>query len=217
MRSYTASELAYLQERGGVVSKGLLWVVARNRKTNAVETIGLWTGDDDQMFNIGGELRTYFGAGQIMGLDPISMSVGLVVRSQRVRLVSFSPQARQMILEYDVGLAAAEIHRAFFYADTGAMVAEPRRLWKGFVDKAPLPTAPIDGETPAEITLVSSARALTKGLTLTHSDKVQRLRGGDRFLKYATVAGVVRSPWGATMPAETQPKPAPAPRPGRGR
>lgn len=209
MRSYTASELAYLQGRGGIIAKSLLWVSARNRATNAIETLGLWSGDDDQIFNIGGEVRTYYGAGHIIGLDPISMSVGLVVRSQRIRLTSFSPQVRQMVLQYDVGLAPAEIHRAIFYPSTGALVADPQRLWKGFIDKTPLPTAPIDGEAPAEVTLVSAARALTKALTLTHSDQVQRLRGGDRLLKYATISGVVRSPWGATMPQETAPKPAP--------
>lgn len=210
MRSYTAAEQAYLQNRAaGKVVKGLIWFSARNRGTNAIETIGLWTGDDDQSFVIEGETRVYFGAGQIIGIDPIGMSVGLVVRSQRIRLVSFSAQVRQMIQEYDVGLAEVEIHRALFHADTRALVAAPHRIWKGFVDKAPLPTAPIDGDEPAEITLVSAARALTKGLTLTNSDSVQRQRGGDRFLKYATIAGVVRSPWGASMPQEPQPTPRP--------
>lgn len=209
MREYDAAELAYLQNRSGYIAKALLWFSARNRSTNAVETLGLWTGDDDQIFNIGGELRTYFGAGQIVGVDPIAMSVGLVVRSQRIRLVSFSSAAQQLLLGYDLGLAPAQIHRAMFYPDTGGLVAEPRRVWKGFVDKAPLPTAEIDGEAPAEVVLVSAARALTRGLTLTLSDKVQKLRGGDRFLKYSTVSGVVRSPWGASMPAEPQPKPAP--------
>lgn len=209
MRSYSVADLTYLQARADVVAKALLWFSARNRTTNAIQTFGLWTGDDDQIFNIGGDVRTYYGAGHIIGLDPIGMSVGLVVRSQRVRLVSFSAQAQQMVLEYDLGLAPVEIHRAFLDTSSGALIDEPRRVWKGFVDRAPLPTAPIDGEAPAEFTLVSAARALTKGLTLTHSDKVQRQRGGDRFLRYATISGVVRSPWGATMPQEPQPKPAP--------
>lgn len=209
MRSYSAPELTYLQNRSGYIAKALLWFSARNRATNAVETLGVWTGDDDQAFSIGGVTRTYFGAGAVIGLDPLSYSVGLNVRSQRVRLPSFSPQAQQLILGYDVGLAPAEIHRALFYPESGQLVAEPRRLWKGFVDKAPLPTAAIDGEAPAELVLVSSARALTQGLTLTHSDATQQLRGGDRFLKYATIGGVVKTPWGTTMPAEPQPTPAP--------
>lgn len=218
MRSYTAAELAVLQSRGPHVAKGLLWVSARNRTTDAIETIGLWNGDDDQSFTINGENRVYFGASQIMGLDPIAMSVGLVIRSQRIRLVSFSPQVRQMVLQYDVGMARAEIHRAMFYADTRALVAEPRRVWKGFVDKIPLPTAALDGEAPAELQLVSAARALTKGLTLTYSHKVLRQRApDDDFLKYATISGVVRSPWGTTMPAENQPRPAPSPTNGGGR
>lgn len=209
MRSYSAPELTYLQNRMGYIAKALLWFSARNRATNAVETMGIWTGDDDQVFSIGGVTRTYFGAGAVIGLDPLAYSVGLNVRSQRVRIPSFSPEAQQLILGYDVGLAPAEIHRALFYPESGLLVAEPRRIWKGFVDKAPLPTAAIDGEAPAEVVLVSSARALTQSLTLTHSDAAQQLRGGDRFLKYAAIGGVVKTPWGTTMPAEPQPTPAP--------
>jgi len=211
MRSYSPAELTYLQSREGYVAKALLWFEARNRSTDAVETMGLWTGDDDAIFSIGGDLRTYLGAGNIVGVDPIIMSTGLVVRSQRIRLASFPDAIQQLILEYDLGIAPAELHRAFFSPETGALIAEPKRVWKGFVDRAPIPTAAIDGESPAEIALVSAARALTRGLTLTHSDKVQKLRGGDRILKYADIGGVVRTPWGASMPPETQPKPAPPP------
>lgn len=209
MRSYSAPELTYLQSRTGYIAKALLWFSARNRTTNAAETLGVWTGDDDQAFSIGGVTRVYFGAGAVVGLDPLAYSVGLMVRSQRVRLPSFSAQAQQLIMGYDLGLAPAEIHRALFYPESGQLVAEPRRLWKGFVDKAPLPTAAKDGDAPAEIVLASTARALTQGLTLTHSDATQQLRGGDRFLKYATISGVVKTPWGGTMPAEAQPSPAP--------
>lgn len=209
MRVYTASELTYLQNREGYVAKALLWFSARNRSTGAIETMGLWTGDDDMIFNIGGEARTYLGAGNIVALDPIVMQIGLIVRTQRLQLPSFPEAIQQLILGYDLGLAPAEIHRAMFYPDTGAMVADPKRVWKGFVDRAPLPTPALDGEAPAEIILTSAARQLTRGLTLTYSNQIQRLRGDDRLLRYSSVAGVVRTPWGATMPQEPAPKPAP--------
>jgi hypothetical protein len=93
MRSYSAPELTYLQNRSGYIAKALFWFSARNRATNAVETVGIWTGDDDTVFTISGVTRTYFGAGEVIGLDPLGYSVGLNVRSQRIRLPSFSVQA----------------------------------------------------------------------------------------------------------------------------
>lgn len=195
MRSFTAPELTYLQSRGGYVAKALLWFSARNRSTNAVETMGLWTGDDDAAFVIESETRTYLGAGLVVALDAIVMQTGLVVRSQRIRLAAFPDSIQQLILGYDLALAPAQIHRAFFSPTTGALIAEPHRMWKGFVDRAPIPTAEIDGETSAEIILTSTARQLTQGLELTHSDATQKLRN-DRGLRYADVSGLVRSPWG---------------------
>ena len=44
MRDFGSATLTALQTRTGLVARTLIWVSARNRATNAVETMGLWTG-----------------------------------------------------------------------------------------------------------------------------------------------------------------------------
>lgn len=203
MRSYSSPELAYLTSRNGFVARGLLWVQARNRSTGAVETMGLWTGEEDREFTIGGSTRTYHGAGGLLGLDQIVMQTGLTVRMQRVSLAPIATEVAQLLRGYDAGLAPAEIHRALFDPMTGDLVAEPKRLWKGVIDTAPIHTGEIGGQSTVDVALASAARALTKGLTLTKSDAVQSLRGGDRFRRYQDVTGKVSVVWGEKKAATT--------------
>lgn len=199
MRDYTAPELAYLRSRTGFSAKSLLWVSARNRSTNAIETVGLWTGGQTQAFTIDAGSRTYFAAGGMLAIDQITMQVGLQVRMQRITLSPLASEVAQMMRAFDAGLAPAEIHRALFDTTTGALIAEPRRVWKGQIDVAPIHTAEIGGQSTVEITLSSASRALTKGLTLTKSDATLRLRGGDRGRRYTDLTGKVRDVWGEVL------------------
>ena len=196
MRSYSPSELTYLQSRGGFTAKSLLWVSARNRSTGATESLGLWTGDEDRSFTIGGASRLYYGAGSILGIDAITMQAGVGVRLQRVSLSILTPEVQQLFKGYDAGLAPVEIHRALFDPLSGDLIAEPQRVWKGFVDQAPEHTPELGSEGGMDVSLASAARALTKGLSLTKSDAVQQLRSGDRFNRYADVSGSVTVVWG---------------------
>lgn len=208
MRSFDPAELTYLQSRAGVQAHALVWVSARNRATGLTETLGLWTGDEDRDFVIGGVTRSYQGAGPILGLEPVMMQTGLVVQLQELRLASLAPEVQDLILSYDTAFAPVQIHRALFDPATGALIAEPRRVWSGQIDRAPVPTPEIGGEATLAVQMTSAARALTRPLTLTKSDAVQSLRGGDRFRRYQDVTGKVTVVWGEVR--ETAPSPAPA-------
>lgn len=209
MRSFAPAELTYLQARTGVSVHVLVWISARNRSTGATETLGLWTGDEDRSFVIGGASRSYLGAGGILGLEPLMMQTGLVVQMQELRLSFVTPEVQSLILTYDAAFAPVQIHRAFFDTTTGALVAEPRRVWSGYVDRAPLPTPEIGGEAALAVQMTSAARALTRPLTLTKSDAVQKARGGDGFRRYQDVSGKVTVVWGEKR--ETAAAPATAP------
>ena len=128
--------------------------------TFAVETMGLWTGEEDRDFSIGGGTRTYHGAGALLGLDQIVMQTGLTVRMQRVSLAPIAAEVAQLLRGYDAGLAPAEIHRALFDPMSGDLVAEPKRLWKGVIDTAPIHTAEIGGQSTVDV-----AEALAAGGT----------------------------------------------------
>ena len=105
----------------------------------------------------------------LLGLDQIVMQTGLTVRMQRVSLAPIAAEVAQMLRGYDAGLAPAEIHRALFDPMSGDLIAEPKRLWKGVIDTAPIHTAEIGGQSTVDVALASAARALTRGAGLCDS------------------------------------------------
>jgi len=183
-----SNELAELEKRAGVVSRRLLWVTGRNRSTGAAESIGLWDGDDVQVFNIGGN-RTYFGPA-IISSEPIRGGAGLDVRYVSVEVGAILPEVEQMLRGYDPRLAAVEMHQALFNAATNVLVTAPRRVFSGALDELRIRTGNDGGPAVAELHLASAARALTKTLPLTRSDAAQRARSsGDLFRRWVSQAG----------------------------
>ena len=196
MRDFGSASAAYLAARGGVMSRTLVWITAKNRTTGAAESLGLWTGDDHQDFSIGGVTRTYYGAGAMLSVDPITMQAGLVVRMQRMVLSALSPEVTQIFRGYDPRLAPVEIHRALFDLETHALIEEPHRVFLGWIEEAPIATPEIGGQATIEVTMASSARSMTRALAIKKSDSTQRMRGGDRFRRYIDVSGSVGVWWG---------------------
>ena len=207
MRSYTTAELAYLQARDAWKARVLFWVRPRDRATGLRTSMGFWTGEEDATFTINGEERLYRGGGALKSIDPIVMQAGLVVRMQRVALSPLFDEVNLLLRSMDAWRAPSEIHRAFFDPLTGAMIATPKRLWKGVIDRAPIQTAAIGGDSKVDVTLASAAESLTHGLTLTRSDAVQSLRGGDRFYRYKDVSGSVKTSWGEIKAGGPPPPP----------
>lgn len=210
MKTFSPALLAYLQRRDGIVAKSLLWVRGRNTGTGVTEPIGLWTGDQDSDFTIRGQVRRYAGEGALRPPETIVHRAGVDVRLLRVVLNPLDETVKYMLFALDIGLAPVELHRAFFDPLSGALIEEPQRVWKGFVDQSPVPVAQIGGQSTVEITLASSARNLHRGLTLTKSDAVQRLRGGDEIRQYGDLEDV-KVYWGAKRPEGTVFAPGTAP------
>lgn len=197
MRIYGPATLAALQARD-VVSRALIWISARNRSTNAVETMGLWTGSDHETFTIDGVSRLYYGAGNVVDLPQITMQAGLAVRMHRLGLTSLTPEAMQLIRGYDVRFAPVEVHRALFTTDTRLLASlSPHLVLKGFVDEVNLGTPAAGGAASCVLGIVTQARVLTQALSLKKSDETQRLRSGDRFRRWTDVSGSVDVWWGA--------------------
>lgn len=196
MRSYDAATLAALQTRAGVCARILIWVVAKNRVSGLDEALGLWTGAEDRTFTIGAENRLYAGAGAIMQIPALKLQAGLSVRMQRMTLSPISTVVADLIETYQSRFAPIEIHRALFSTEDGALIAEPHRVWKGFIDEVEITRAETGGEATCEVTAASSARLLTRTLPLKKSDATQQLRSGDRFRAYVDVSGKVDVCWG---------------------
>jgi hypothetical protein len=203
MRILDPTSTEYLSDCTGVASRHMIHVVARNRATGAQEALGLWQGDDHLTIAINGVNRSYFGAGTLIGMEPIRAGIGLEVRMLQLALSPLTPEVALMLRGYDARLAPAEIHRGLLSLETGQLIAEPIRVFRGWVDEVKIrtgavgETGEVSGNSEATVTLASAARGLTRALTLTRSDaEMRRRNAGDRFRAYTDIAGEVGVWWG---------------------
>jgi hypothetical protein len=197
MRILDTASAAYLAVRSGVASRHMVHVIARNRETGAQEALGLWQGDDHLTIAINGTNRTYYGAGGLIGVEPIRAGIGLEVRMLQLALSPLTPEVAQLLRGYDARLTPTEVHRALLSLETGQMISEPIRVFRGWVDEVKIRTGEVGGTGEATVTLASAARGLTRGLTLTRSDAEMRRRNtGDAFRRYTDIAGEVGVWWG---------------------
>ena len=199
MRILDPTSAAYLAARTGVASRHMVHVLARNRATGAREALGLWQGDDHLSLTIGGEARTYYGAGALVGVEPIRAGIGLEVRMLQLVLAPMTPEVAQLLRGYDARLAPVELHRALLSLETGQLIADPIRVFRGWIDEVKIRTGEVGGTGEATVTLASAARGLTRALTLTRSEAEMRRRdAGDAFRQYTDIAGEVGVWWGET-------------------
>jgi hypothetical protein len=197
MRILDPTSTAYLSTHTGVASRHMVHVIGRNRSTGAQEALGLWQGDDHLTIAIDGVNRTYYGAGGLIGVEPIRAGIGLEVRMLQATLSPLTPEVALLLRGYDTRLALAEVHRGLLSLQTGQLIAEPIRVFRGWVDEVKIRTGEVGGTSEATVTLASAARGLTRALTLTRSDtEMRRRNAGDRFRDYADIAGEVGVWWG---------------------
>lgn len=178
--------------RGPVVAEALIWFEAKRRTTNAVETLGLWTGARHQSFNIDGQTRQYMGGGGALSVAPLIAQKGLNVQSQTVTLSGIAAEVEILLRGYDARQAPVQIHLARFDAGTNNLIGLDR-VFRGWLDKAPLVSGKKGGTATVTCNLVSTARVLTRTRPTKRSDATQKLQAGDRFLRFNTVSGAVKT------------------------
>lgn len=197
MRSITPALASYLAGASGIEARILCWITSKNRGTGAPVTFGFWNGDDDETFTINGVARLYYGAGDMGMPEPMTYSAGLSVNTYSLDLSMLSDHVQSALRTHDPRLAPVEIHRAFFNTQTKVLLEEPMRLFKGQVDENPIGTPEVNGEASAALVMSSSAIFLTKRLTQTKSEAMQRLRSNDRFFRWTDISGQVTVSWGS--------------------
>lgn len=196
MREFHVDTQAILDAREGIIARQLVWITAKNRSTGLPETIGFWNGEDHQDITVGGDVRTYYGAGLSMTVPRIVTEVGLQVRRHKVIFSAVAPEVQVAIREYDAHRAPIEIHRVLLDLGSRNLVSDPFRVVKGRISKAPIPTKPPGEESLITLEIETAARALARPLALLKSDESQQLRGGDRIRRYGDVSGDVTTYWG---------------------
>lgn len=173
----------------------LVWIEARDHDTGNAKPMGIWDGRDNQQFEVAGELRPFFGAGNIQELAVFKSEAGLVVQSYSLPLAAFSPEVRELLRGRDVRFAKLQIYLVSFDPETGAQLGV-ERIFTGFIDGAPETIGEAGGDARATLNLVSNARLLTRKVPVLKSHAAQSKRDGDAFFKYADVSGSVPVFWG---------------------
>lgn len=208
MRDRSPLITSFYQTRKGRHARLLIWIQAKDRTTGLPKPMGLWNGDDTQDFVIGGQTRTYHGAGPVIEIDPITYQVGLRVRTQRIVFSALSPAVQTVLLQDDPRMAEVQMHVADFYPETHNLIDEPERIFKGNVDGSPLTYPPEQGNAVCVLKLLSAAANLRRPLTLKKSSAALLERApGDNFRRYTGV-GPVTTSWGeqrAKAPEPTEP------------
>lgn len=211
MRDYDVATVDFLQSRAGVVAHRLIWISARNTATGLIEDLGLWSGEDNMGFTIGGQSRDYIGAGVLLDPEPITSQPGLDVRIHQLRMAAIAPKVEELVKGYDTRFAPVEMHRALFHPDTRQLVAEPHRIYKGMIDQITFPREVPGGSPACVVSVASETRILTRTLASKKSNESHVARnGGDGFRQYAVVSGSVSVFWGEKKldpPAEPTPAP----------
>lgn len=196
MNDFDAPVTAQIDEQRGTDIRLMVWIQARNRTTGATEKIGFWTGDDNHDFGFSGEVRTYFGAGDVFDFPPMQVKTGLVVQQYSFRL-ALTDAARQAMVVYDPRKARIEIHRTWLDLDTGLPLGTPERRFKGFIATVKRQRGAKGDTSFYEVFCETASRALTRKQPLLRSAAALHERNpADRFREYSDTAGDWTVPWG---------------------
>lgn len=198
MRSIPSEILAQLNKRQGIKVRTLYWIRAKNRATGAEETLGVWNGEDTRTFVINGTPRGYVGGGGFIQFNSLKHEMNLNIQRLVANANPVSPEFQNVLRLYDPKGARVEVHIAVFDTETDQLVADPYRVYKGWINTAPIKTGAKNGESTVTINHVGHSRILTRLLPAKRSDDNQRKRlGTDGFFKYVAITGTIQTAWGS--------------------
>lgn len=206
--SFDTTQTDEFRERQGVDGQKLVWIEARNRQTGAIEGMGLWSGDDDQSFVVDGVLRSFHGAGAVIGIPPVRAGIGLQVRRHRIILPPMRDEVRLVLQVYQAAQAKVRVWSQPMSVHTGAPLSAPIRVIKGRLEKAPETMAARGGRSRTELIVATGARALTFTVPWFKSDAAMRLRNpADRAREYIDTIADRAVPWGQSSVRAAPPAP----------
>lgn len=197
MRTLDGALATHLTARLGIEAHVLVWAEAKDKGTGSASPFGVWTGDDDRDFTTDGVTKTYLGAGNLLDVGDLVSETGYVVRVTRMTLPHLSTDISAIIAARNFRLAPVTWHQVHLVPGGHDIVATPRRIFRGWVERMSLPDAAQDGNAAAEIEMVSYARSMTRPLTLKKSDEaLKRREPTDTFRQYIAVSGKISTSWG---------------------
>lgn len=196
MRIDSATMQVYRANPDSYHTEVLYLVTARNRSTGVKEVAGFWSGDRHRAFTVDGVSRLFYGGGSILDEPELVLESGLKIATVDLEFSPLTPEFTSVARVYDVRNQPFAIYEAYFDASTEKLIEPPIRVFKAMSDKLAIRDAEEGGQSSATLTIVSSARDLTRFLSAKHSDESLRLRSNDRIGRYTSVAGAIAIPWG---------------------
>ena len=194
--SWSVDAQNHLLARQAVMPRWLLWVAAKEFGTLTAAPVGLWTGEDNLTFTIGGASRVYQGALSRFEIEPITYGTGLDVRTLQITLAANAPETEDLVRGFVIRLAAVELHLALLDPVTTDLI-DVQPMFRGFINRAPLSTPAMGGGDSVTLELVSRLRTLAlPGPALKKTDSAMRLREAtDSFRQYGSIATEVQTEW----------------------
>lgn len=197
MRDLPPEILALLTKRQGIIVHRLYLLSARNRGTGDIEQIGIWSGADHQDFTVDGQTHTFYGGGNFLTSSDLKSDRGLTIRKLSVEMAPFTAEIRTVLREYDPKFQPMFVYLAFFDPETNNMVANPWRVFKGWIDTAPERRGAKGDKSQAVINGVGHTRILTRTFPAKRSNETQKLRDpNDTFFSNVAITGTINTPWG---------------------
>lgn len=197
MKTIDSALSDHLAARLGIDAHVLIWIEATDASTGADAPFGIWTGDDDRTFTIDAVDREYLGAGSLLDVGPLVSETGYVVRVTRLGLAHLAPDIKDLLTARSLRHAFCTWHQVHFLPGSFDLVAPPRKVFKGRIERMPLPDAAEGEEVKADLELASYAREMTLPLSIKKSDEALKARApGDGFRKYIAVSGKISTSWG---------------------
>lgn len=186
-----------LNLRGANAVRYLVWFDFKD-PDGTPNPLGIWTGDDIQSFFVLGGAKTFYGAGTILSIENMTTAMELSVRYTTLNLSGVHPQIVNALRGRKVKLCRTYIYQIFLNPQSGTAIADPVRIFKGWLDEMELPREAVNTPVTFKIRLASNSRILTRTVPALRSSEAYRLRNGDTMLDYSAVTGDIKVIWGPT-------------------
>lgn len=210
MRSVPANTYNVLLNapENGIKVRDFVWIEV----IGGTEGFGFYTGADPaiQLEVISAqtgveELRTYRGAGTVLSVGDIPLTVGLDVKRVAITLSNIDPNVQNVFRGYNVRNGRVEIHRGIIDPLTDELADPPMVHFVGTINTANPKRAAVGGSGGIEIQCTSITNELTRSNPALFSDATISRRSGDRFARYMEAMASVKLPWGADPQAVEKP------------
>jgi hypothetical protein len=189
-----------------LIPRDFLWIVARNRITNAPETVGFWSDinnittfviDPDTLLPV---TRLYYGAGSLIEMNDIPSVSVIQVQDISIVMSQLDELVEQAVRLYDLKQARIEIHRGLLDPESRKLVAPAMIRFVGFVNSVTINTPSENSDGGVVLTCTSHTQELTRSNPSTRAHEDQKFRdSNDDFFIDAAVVPEWELDWGEVV------------------